>query len=374
MTRNTLDDARANPIETKRSGRRIVQTMRARTRLKLSIGRISSMQLSFLMLTLAATTLALSACDTNVGGLGDPGDGPDPTETARLWVVSPNTDLLSFVNPGSLFGANVLPNTELELGISNQVVSPKDVVVSQSGVLLIANGVGISIYENALTASGPRQADRVVAGPNSEINSPIAVAIDRPNDVLFVSENFAQNAIYVFDNVSQPNFNGDPLPDRMISTDDTSFDPEQMAFDSGDLYVVSRDEILVYANASTLDTMDAVPDRIISGPLLNDPIISIDSRGRLVVANQNDTILIWNNAAGLDGSPAPDLMLTINGAGRLEAAVIDSDDRLYAAERNDAVIYSLDSISELSSGSLNADRAIESNALLTPDRLFLFEP
>ena len=339
-----------------------------------SVGRLSTMQWSLLALTLVTTTFVLSACDTGAGGLGNPGGGPGPINAARLWVVSPNTDLVSFVNPGGLFGANVPPNTELELSISNQVVSPKDVAVSQSGVLIIANGIGLSIYENASTASGSRQPDRVVAGPNSEINSPIAVAIARPNDVLFVSENVAQNAIYVFDNVSQPNFDGDPLPDRIISTDDTSFDPSQLAFHAGDLYVVSRDEIFVYANASALETIAAVPDRVISGPLLDDPIISIDSLGRLVVANQNDTILIWNNAAGLDGSPAPDLMLTINGAGRLESAVIDSDDRLYAAERNDAAIYSLDNISVLGSGSVNADRVIESNTLLTPDRLFLFEP
>lgn len=365
MAKNTMNHAPAN-LTTRRS--------------ETSNRGIRFLHASIRALSLLALTLALPACDTNVGGMenpgggGNPGGGPAPAASARLFVVGSNANLLSFANPGILLGANVTPSTELENSVANHVIAPKDVAVSQSGILFIANGAGISVFENASTASGPRQADRVVAGPNSEINSPIAVAIDSTNDVLFVSENFAKNAIFVFDNASLPSFDGDPLPDRVISTNDNSFDPEEFAFHAGDLYVVTRDDIFVFANASTLDTMDAVPDRIISGPLLSDPSISIDSLGRLIVTNQNDTILIYNDAATLDGSPAPDLMLTINGAGRLETAVIDSDDRLYAAERNDAVIFSIDAISELVSGSMDADRVIESDELQTPDRLFLFEP
>lgn len=320
------------------------------------------------------TCNASNICEASGGGGGNgDGNGGDDSQ-ARLWVISPNASLLSFLNPGILDGFDTPPSTELELSISTQVISTKDAVVTPGEVLIIANGAGISIFENASTASGPRTPDRVVTGPNSEINSPVAVAYDGANDVLFVIENFGQHTIYVFDNVSQPGFDGDPQPDRLIASDDTLFNPEQMFFFAGDLYVVVRDDILVFENASTLDTMDAVPDRIISGDLLEEPIVSIDSTGRLVVANQGDTLLIWNNASSLDGSPAPDLMLTINGASRLEAAVIDSDDRLYAADRNQNIVYSLDNVSLLTSGSLNPDRIIESSDLRTPERLFLFEP
>ena len=101
---------------------------------------------------------------------------------------------------------------------------------------------------------------------------------------------------------------------------------------------------------------------------------AIDPMGRLIVTNEDDTIRIWNDAATVDGSPAPDLELTVQGASRIDSAVIHSDDRMYAADRNLNQIYSIPNVSQLSSGEIQADRINEADALQTPERLFLFEP
>lgn len=306
---------------------------------------------------------------------GDNGnDNQGTNEPSTLFVVSPNTSILSFDDPGLLDGSSVLPSTELELGNNGQLVSPNDAVVTPGGVLIVANAAGISIFENAFTASGPRPADRIVEGEDSGISTPVDVALDPENDILFVSEDVNSNEILVFDNVSSEAFVGDLRPDRTIGTDNNAFDAEQMRFYGGALYVVSRDDILVFENASTLDTSDFVADRIISSPLIEEPGISIDPMGRLIVTNEDDTIRIWNDAATLDGSPSPDLELTIDNAVRIDSAVIDSDDRLFAADRSRNWIYTIENVSQLSSGLIQADRINEADALQTPERLFLFEP
>ncbi len=311
---------------------------------------------------------------------GQNGDTPDDndedqdtTDRRTLFVVSPNTNLLSFDDPGLLDGSSVLPSTELELGINGQLVSPNDAVVTPGGILIVANAAGVSFFENAFTASGPRPANRILEGLDSGINSPVDVAYDPVNDVLFVSENVNSDEIFVFDDVSNVVFEGDPRPDRTIGTDDNSFDAEQMRFFDGALYVVSRDDILIFENASTLDTLDFVADRILSSPLIDEPGISIDPNGRLVVTNSDDTVRIWNDAASVDGSPAPDLELTIQGASRIDSAVIDSNDRLYAADRDLNQIYSIAEVSQLESGEVVSGFINEADTLQTPERLFLFE-
>lgn len=314
----------------------------------------------------------LGSDEPNGPGRLDPDEVLDD-ELARLWISSPNFGVFSFANPGFLDGAVVGTSTALRLGASSGVFDPSDMAVSATWALFIANGNGIAIYEDGRLATGPRPVDRTVSGPNSEINSARALAIDAENDVLFVVDRAPRHAIYVFDRVSDPDFDGDVPPARVIASSDTLFNPEQMFFSGGDLYVVNRTDILVFANASTLDTLDARPDRVISSPLLEEPIISIDSADRLVVANRSDTVYVWNDASTLDGNPPPDLVLTIEGADRVEAAVIDSYDRLFAADRNAHAIYSYDHVSLLESGLLLPERIIESPDVRTPDRLILVE-
>jgi len=299
--------------------------------------------------------------------------GGGGTTPRTLFVVSPNTNLLTFANPGALNGAGVTPTTELELGLGGQIVSPKDAIVTPAGILIVANSAGISIFENAFTATGPRAADRIVEGAESGISTPVDVAYDAENDILFVSEDATSNEILVFDNVSNLAFDGDVQPSRTIGTNDNAFDAEQMRFFGGALYVVSRENVLIFENASTLDTSDFTADRLFTSPMIDEPGISIDSMGRLIVANEDDSVRIWNDASTVDGSPAPDLELTIQDAVRIDSAVIDANDRMYAADRTRNLIYTIDNVSQLSSGTVQADRVNEADELQTPERLFLFE-
>ncbi len=333
----------------------------------------SYLRLSWFISSAVAITVFTGAdCPMDMP-MGGGGGGNGSTNPRTLFVVSPNTSLLTFANPGVLNGSGVTPTTELELGIGGQIVSPLDAIVTPDGIMFVANGAGISIFENAFTAAGPRQADRIVEGTDSGISTPVDVAYDADNDVLFVSENSNGNEILVFDNVSNLAFDGDVIPNRTIGTNDNSFDAEQMRFFGGALYVVSRESVFIFENASTLDTNDFTADRLFTSPLVDEPGISIDSMGRLIVANEDDTVRIWNDASTVDGSPAPDLELTIQDAVRIDSAVIDANDRMYAADRSRNLIYTIDNVSQLASGMIQADRVNEADELQTPERLFLFE-
>ena len=103
----------------------------------------------------------------------------------------------------------------------------------------------------------------------------------------------------------------------------------------------------------------------------------MDSRDRLILTDRGSEVFIFNNASTIDGSPTPDLIITIEEAGSLHAASIDSFDTLYAMDLFDDAVYVIDLITELDDDLDEVtplpDRIIKGPGFDSADRMFLFE-
>lgn len=352
-----------------------------------------------LKVLILAACLALSGCGGNgtrvvrVTGsdsvTGGDVDRPTVTvfddETApegiEVWVVSliatsQNFNVVTFDGAGLLDGAAIPASGVLEPGNASDVYRPQDSVVSATGTLFIASETNdsIAIYNNFLSASGTRQPDRAISGPESLIDSPISLAIDQDNDVLYVANREDEN-ILVFEGASYGGLDGDVAPTRTFTREIGRMSPTQIFFSGGSLYVVDDEEILVFEDDGTLNGPVAI-NRLItnsawrSSTRLN---ISVDSMDRMVITTRSEEVLIYNNASTLDGSPMPDQTIAIKGASYLQAAAIDAFDTLYAMDFSDRAIYAVDLVSEYVDGVVLADRAIQGPGFEGSDRMFLYE-
>lgn len=293
-----------------------------------------------------------------------------------LIATSQNFNVVTFDDAALLNGADLTPSAVLEPSNASGVLRPQDSVVSATGVLFICSESNdtIAIYDSFLTAAGSRPSDRNVTGTDTMIDSPISVAIDRDNDVLYVA-NREENNILVYSNVSDPAFDGEVAPSRTFSRDQGSMTPDQIFFDGGSLYVVADEEILVFEDDGTLNGPVAV-DRFITNPAFSQTTrlnVSVDSIGRFVLTSRSGDVFIYNNASALDGSPTPDVTITVDGASTLNSAWIDSDDRLYAMDFSDRAIYVIDEVSQLATGTFLPDRTIMATGFEGSDRLYVHE-
>jgi hypothetical protein len=80
-------------------------------------------------------------------------------------------------------------------------------------------------------------------------------------------------------------------------------------------------------------------------------------------------VLIWNDASTLDGSPPPDLQIEVNGAQRLNHALVGEDDIMYLADGFN-LIFAIDSVSGLTGGMVEPSRTLDGDDIISPDRLF----
>lgn len=337
---------------------------------------------------LAVALLFATGCAGTGGGDGNGNDngnqntndnandnGTDDTIVALI-ATSQNFNVVTFDDAALLNGTDLTASAVLDPSNASGVLRPQDSVVSASGVLFICSETNdtIAIYDSFLTAAGSRPSDRNVTGTNSMIDSPISAAIDRVNDVLYVA-NREENNILVFNNVSNAAFDGDFAPSRTFSRDAASMVPDQIFFDSGSLYVVDDEQVLVFEDDGTLNGPVSV-DRFITNPAFTSSTrlnVSVDPFGRFVLTSRGGDVFIYNNAASLDGSPTPDLTITVEGASTLNAASIDSDDRLYAMDFTDRAIYVIDGVSQLTSGTFLPDRMIMATGFEGSDRLYVHE-
>ena len=303
--------------------------------------------------------------------------------TARLSVlfaVDQNAGVLGYNDPGDLDG-EVAASNDLDAGSGTEIYRPRDVVVDARGALYVASSGNdsIAIYDDATSASGTRRPDRRLEGDATEIDEPLALAIDVKNDILFVAnaDTLARDEIKVFDIGPAEEFDGDVAPDRIITTGETTFTPFQMVFADGALYVATQVtntiEILVFEEAGEINGIVRA-NREISGADFDQLLtIFVDGDDRLFVANRQEEVFMWNNASGLNGRPTPDLRLGIHGADTLTAVAVDSDDRMFVADNAKRVIHSVDSVSTRTSGTVMPDRTFEGDELRSPERLFLVE-
>ena len=165
---------------------------------------------------------------------GSPSKDDDAELRTTLFVLGPNTGLVGFDAADGLNGLNLPATTELMAGNST-VIQPRDAALDRRGALYVisgANGGSIAIYENPLSATGTRPPDRAVFGAATLLSkNPTGIAIDRDNDLLFVSN--AVTDMLVFDIRSPESFDGNIAPLRTFRIDLPLFSPEQIRFANG---------------------------------------------------------------------------------------------------------------------------------------------
>jgi DNA-binding beta-propeller fold protein YncE len=284
-----------------------------------------------------------------------------------LFSLGQNNGLAGYDDPSALDGTTIDPDQELSPAEA-MVRTIRDAAIDGRNALYIANtgDSSIAIYDNPLTASGARMPSRRITGDASETFSPFSVAVDTVADELYLSNSSGtdRDEIRVYDISSPETFDGDIPPTRTFATGETSFEPMQLVFAGGSLYVsVARNNTLDIQVFDTPGDLvgEVTVDRVISNASFETGSgFYVDAADRLIVANRDgETVQIWNGASELDGSPGPDVTITIDGvvgSQSLEHAVTDSEGRLYVLDNGRSAIYVFDDITALSDGPATPDR------------------
>ncbi len=312
-------------------------------------------------LALVLWTIGFSGCRD--GGSSRGGGGSSPTG-GKLYVANADGSLLAF-DQAVLAEGNISPSRRFP----ESITGPTGIFLDRStDTLYVANTDhnSILIYENAGTldlTAGSADATRVISGPKTGLNRPVAVVYDAVRDRLYVanqgnSDINTDESILVFQkDCPQPNLlNGDIAPCRTLSGEATRLDlPQALALDTqfDILYIANSGShsILAYENASQSAVQgDLAPTRTItphgnlSQPesILNRPsglfIDSTDDRLYVVNAGGNPpAIFIYENAVGRSGGTIPDRLLIGQNTRISSPAGIDfsiEQDRLYLLDNN----------------------------------------
>jgi hypothetical protein len=279
-----------------------------------------------------------------------------PTVASRLFIANfLGNSITSYADPGTVSGD--VPPDAILTGTDTQLVNPTDVVVGLLGELFVSNlsAPSVTTYANVETDSGNVAPTGDVQGRDTLLaGGPLGLAIDRVNDLLFVSKVGASPAILVFSDVSAPSFTGSRPPTHVITTTGTMTGPFGINLDrSGNLYVANNatEMILVYAGAASLNG-NVVPTRKITGnPAFRGVYgVFVDDADRMYVVNSAaPRIDIFNNASTLNGMAVPDSSLVIPGAGTLTSIAVDKGGRGYITEEipGPGRVYSYDQIATL---------------------------
>lgn len=307
---------------------------------------------------------------------------PAENTTTTLFVIGPNMGFVGFDHAETLSGQKVAATTDLMLS-RKTVTQPKVAAVDSRGALYLlsrSDGGSIAIYDKPLTATGSRGPDRKVFGEATQISkSPTGIAIDRENDLLYVSNTMTDTLVF---DISDPDsFTGAVAPVLTFDVDVAQFRPTQLCFANGSLYMVDArgdtSDIIAFDNPGTLRGK-VTPDRTIAhGGFDNKIGVYVDAKDRLLVGVRKlGQVLIFANAAKLDGFAAPDVALSIAGAKvspQPSYAITDSQDRLYVADATGNVTFSFDDVSKLASGEHYPDRTVKCRDIIAPNRLVVVE-
>lgn len=299
-------------------------------------------------------------------------NGNDNTSVDRLFVVNNASGITSHSAPSTNTG-NVAPATSLPAGAATDIFQPRSLVVTGSRQLVVArqNG-GLSVHDNALTATGNTAANRIVEGAATGLDAPIALAYDAANDWLFVGNINATDGILVFENVSETSFTGNVAPVRMFNPPDrspsetTEMTIDALHFDSqGRLWVsdssglnqnVSR--ILRFDNPGTASG-ETTPNGLVTSLSwggIED--LFVDSTDHLYVVDDSDQIEVLDDATNLGVLVTPNRTITINGSSvALRGIEVDSAGRGFAADTGNSEIYILATIASLT-GTINPTLSI----------------
>lgn len=317
---------------------------------------------------------------------GQPAEQPTgknpPVDTTTLFVLGQNTGFIGFHGAENLNGVDLPAPIEL-FSSQTTVVKPRDAVLDSRGALYVINGAkdgSIAIYDNPNTATGNRPPDRIVFGDTTQLaKNPTGLAIDRENDLLYVSN--GMDDFLVFEIAPSELFDGDVAPLRTFFIDLPLLRIEQIRFANGSLYAVDprggTSDILAFDDPEALQGA-VMPDRVISNVGFDNTIgIDVDAADRMWIGIRDlGEVWMFHDARMLDGAAAPDVALSVADmpiSPMPSFATTDSEDRLYIADSNGNVIFVFDEASELVGGATPPDRVIDSVELIAPNRLVAFE-
>lgn len=278
---------------------------------------------------------------SNGGGSGAEGGGA-PGEAARLFVVSLNQGVTSYSDPGSLEGA-AAPATKLTAGAETDMYGPRDLALAANGDLYVAaeNDAAIVVYANALSADGAVLPSRKLKGPQTGLDVPTGVALDRESDTLYAVNNGSTGAvdktIFAFDGASS--LDGDIAPSRKLDVDLEGFAPLQIALYDDTLYAVTQGDntasVLVFENASTLDGSVA-PTRTIDNAAFGSVVtIHVDASG-LYAVDDAEELFIY--PPGADTAQ----VIAIDGAAKLSGIAFDAAGSMFLSDSSANVIFTFD--------------------------------
>ncbi len=184
--------------------------------------------------------------------------GTDCTDT-----TTPCNSLLVFRAAGS-FTNNAVPDQVIT---STPLNSPRGLALDlEQKILYVANhgGNSVLVFKNVEDLNGSVTPDAEIGGEATEINAPVAVAIDWRRDILYVL-NEGSPEILVFEQASA--LNGNSAPARILSAGDSYQDPSALFLDVvGDLLYVAdkgENEVYIFTNASQAE--GAVSHETIAG-------------------------------------------------------------------------------------------------------------
>lgn len=337
-----------------------------------------------------ATGFSFTACETMPNGNGNGNDN----SSDQLFVVNNSDSVISFASPLTANG-NESPVTDLPVGATTDIFQPRSVVVTVDEVLIVSrqNG-GITLHDDGLTTTSgvtvDIEADRIVEGNNTLLNAPISFAYDPAADMLFVGNIDAPEGILVFEDVSDPAFDGNVAPVRTFWPDDrsptttTDMTIDALDLDSNGRIFVSdtsglnqnSSRILIFDDAATADGQ-TTPAATLTSAFWGGIEDLVADGDALFVVDGTSAVKIFDDADNFSGVEIliPSRTLTVNVAlAAIDGIVIHSDGTGFLADSSNDAIYVYEDIASRS-GITSPDRTISGNdtELFSPRQMFLYE-
>ncbi|HSW51601.1 MAG TPA: hypothetical protein VLG93_00090 [Sulfuricaulis sp.] len=227
----------------------------------------------------------------------------------RIYVANAvDNSILVFSSARTMTG-NIAPARTISGGTLNGPTGLFLDVVNDRLYVTNNSGDSVLVYDNASTAIAPT---RTLTGVDTDLDEPAGIYVDTTRNLLYVANAGNTNQVLVFNNAATVNGNIAPVRSIPVLNAPVGISVDVMV---DRLYVASGNTIRVFDGASTANSA-STPDRTISGgmSMLNQPRdIFVDTGSdRLYVANAaDDTVLVFNNASTVNGSPAPNRILNL---------------------------------------------------------------
>jgi hypothetical protein len=303
---------------------------------------------SFCRLSLLFIFLIFFGCGEEGDSKGSsPSGESDPTFSMPLpkglWTPASDSDLVmtarAVIDPGTSGARTVDLTVDLTAGRVTGVID---------GVPAGPHTVEIQYFVNQVQVATVTLNVDVVPGQNNLVQiSPAAIRyVEAVSDVLFVAD-AADASIKIFDRYSD-------LPGGVVQASATRTLHGASGASSGSLFVDSiggllyfadsqDNSVLIWRNAAAVNG-DTPPDRVLKGQatrLLQPTGIAVDPfRNRLYIVNHNGEILIWNDLSSLEGEIPPTAILVGSLVAGDHPVFLDvKSDTLYVANGDEISVF-----------------------------------